>query len=288
MTRAAEISAAFVRSQPDSAARALDHVSPADVAAFIASVGEVEGAEVIARMQPSRGADILEQLAPPRAASLLHHAPPHVRSVLMRALSTTAQQAILKAAPRRQAAVLSRFLSYDPATVGAWMDAPSATFAPETKVSDCLRQLRGLGRNPGSCVHVIGSERQFLGVVELDGLIAAGDDDVLGEIMRRDIFTIAPQASLASVVALEAWDTALALPVTDRRRALVGSLRFDSLREALDIHHRTGGGPQLNVVVMHMTQAFLVSLSGLLQVATTEPSLSRLSNDHEPLQESRQ
>jgi len=43
MTRAAEISEAFVKSQPASAARALDQVSSADVAAFIGSVGEVEG-----------------------------------------------------------------------------------------------------------------------------------------------------------------------------------------------------------------------------------------------------
>jgi Mg/Co/Ni transporter MgtE len=281
MSRAAEISGAFIKSQPASAARALDQVSPADVAAFLESLAEADCAAVLSRMQPSRAAAILELLAPVKAAGLLHHAPPHVRYIMMRALAAPIQQAILKAAPRRQAAVLSRSLSYDPATVGAWMDAPGATFPPQTTVSDCLTQLRSRGTRLISSVFVIGEERVFLGTVDLDSLLAAGDEETLSAIMQRGGVTISPQANLGSVVSLEAWDTALSLPVTDRRQQLVGSLRFDSLREGLDIHHGALGGPRLNMVVMHMAQAFLISLSGLLHVATSGPSLSRLSSEPE-------
>lgn len=283
MNRAVEISRAFLKSQPTCAARALDRVPPADVAAFVAAEDEADVAEVIARMQPSRAAAILENLAPAKAAALLHHAPAHVRAVVMRALPPASQQAILRAAPRRQAAALSRFLSYDSGSVGAWMDAPSATFAPDTTVGDCLRQLRSLGGRLDPSIFVVDAERRLLGVVELGDLLTAADDERLDAIMRRNIATIAPQASLGSVVSLEAWDSALALPVVDRRR-LVGSLRFDSLREALDIHHGASGGLTANVVTMHMAQALLVSLSGLIHVATREPALSRLSNNGEARQ----
>ncbi len=276
MTKAAEISRAFLRNQPASAARALDHVSPADVAAFIAPLNEAEVAEVLAKMQPPRAAAILEQVEPAKAAALLHQAPAYARAILMRALPQPKQQAVLRAAPRRQAAALSRYLTYDPGSVGAWMDAPGATFRPDVTVRDCLGQLRGLGNRLGSSVFVVAEERLLLGSVELDTLLAAEDAETLGGIMQRDPATIAPQASLASVVSLEAWDSKLALPVVQRGR-LVGSLRFDSLREALDIHHGAAGGVGLNLVTLHMAQAFLVSLSGLIQVATREPSLSRLS-----------
>lgn len=276
MTKAAEISRAFLRDHPASAARALDHVSPADVAAFITPLNKAEVAEVLARMQPPRAAAIVEQLDPAKAAALLHQAPAYTRAMLMRALPPPAQQAVLKAAPRRQAATLSRYLTYDPGSVGAWMDAPSATFSPGATVGDCLAQLRGLGNRLGSSVFVADAERRLLGSVELQALLAADDAEPLRDIMERDPFTIAPQASLASVVSLEAWDSKLALPVVQRRR-LVGSLRFDSLREALDIHHGAAGGVGLNLVTLHMAQAFLVSLSGLIQVAAREPNLSRLS-----------
>jgi Mg/Co/Ni transporter MgtE len=280
MTKAAEISRAFLRSQPASAARALDNVASADVAAFVAPLDEAEVAAVLAHMQSSRAAAVLEELPAEKAAALLNQAPSHVRALLMRGLPPERQQAVLRAAPRRQAAALSRYLTYDPGTVGAWMDAPGAIFAAETTVAACLEQLRGLGNRLGSSAFVVDEERRLLGSVELNQLLAAGDAETLGDIMQRDVTSIVPQASLASVVALEAWDSTLALPVVERRR-LVGSLRFDSLREGLDIHHGGTGGLRVNVVALHMAQALLVSLSGLLQVATREPGLSRLSGNAE-------
>ena len=281
MNRAAELSKSFLKDQPARAARALDQILAADVAAFVGMLGEAEVAEVISRMQPSHAAATLELMAPEKAAALLHQAPSYARAILMRALMPAAQKKILKAAPRRQAAALSRYLSYDPGTVGAWMEVPSATFAPDTKVEDCLRQLRALGNRLDSSLFVVDRDRRLLGVVELSALLAAADGETVDRVMRRDVASIAPQASLASVVALEAWDSTLALPVTDVRRQLVGSLRFDTLREGLDVQHAHSGNLGLNLVAMHMIQAFLISLSGLLQVATTEPRLSRLSGDSE-------
>lgn len=280
MTRAAEISQTFLRNQPASAARALDNVASADVAAFVAPLDEAEVAAVLAHMQSSRAAAVLEELPPEKTAALLNQAPSHVRALLMRGLPPERQQAVLRAAPRRQAAALSRYLTYDPGTVGAWMDAPGAIFAPGITVAACLEQLRGLGNRLGTSAFVVGEERRLLGTVELNQLLAAGDEETLGDIMQRDVTSIVPQASLASVVALEAWDSTLALPVVERRR-LVGSLRFDSLREGLDIHQGGAGGLRVNVVALHMAQALLVSLSGLLQVATREPGLSRLSGNAE-------
>lgn len=282
MNRAVELSKAFLKDQPASAARVLDQLSPVDVAAFVADLDEQQVAAVLAQMQPAQSAQVIEQLTPEKAAAVLRQAPAHAQTLLMRAVSPAVQQAILKAAPRRQAAALSRHLSFDPATVGAWMEAPGATFSPQTRVADCLATLRGLGRGLTSNVYVIDGEQHLLGVAALEHLLAAADESLLEEIMQRDITPTMPQATLASIVALEAWDSILALPVVDQRRRLVGSLRFESLREGLDIQHGTSGSLRLNLVAMHMAEAFLVSLSGLLQVAATEPGLSRLSGEAEP------
>jgi magnesium transporter len=232
-------------------------------------------------MQPASAARVLEQLEPEKAAALLRQAPAYAQTLLMRAVSPAAQQVILKAAPRRQAAALSRHLTFDPASVGAWMEVPGATFPPATRVADCLETLRGLGQRLSSHVHVVDGEQRLLGVAALERLLAAEDETLLEEIMQRDIASTVPQATLASIVALAAWDSTLALPVVDQRRRLVGSLRFESLREGLDIQHGAAGRLQLNLVAMHMAEAFLVSLSGLLQVAATEPGLSRLAGEAE-------
>jgi magnesium transporter len=281
MNRAVELSRGFLKDQPASAARVLDQLQAVDVAAFVKDLAEAEVANVLARMQPAQAARVLQELPPRKAAALLHQAPAYARTLVMRAIDPTAQQAILKAAPRRQAAALSRHITFDPSTVGAWMEVPGATFPPRTRVDDCLATLRGLGQRLSSNVYVIDGEQRLLGVATLEHLLAATDEALLEEVMRRDIAPTVPQASLASIVSLEAWDSILALPVVDQRRRLIGSLRFESLREGLDIQHGASGRLHFNLVAMHMVEAFLVSLSGLLQVAATEPGLSRLSGEAE-------
>jgi Mg/Co/Ni transporter MgtE len=286
MNRAVELSKAFLKDQPASAARVLDQLPAGDVAAFVADLDESQVAQVLAQMQPAQAARVLEQLEPEKAAALLRQAPAHAQTLLMRAVSPAAQQVILKSAPRRQAAALSRHLAFDPVTVGAWMEVPGATFSPQTRVDDCLATLRGLGQRLSSNVYVVDGEQHLLGVAALERLLAATDETLLEEIMQRDVTPTVPQATLASIVALVAWDSTLALPVVDQRRRLVGSLRFESLREGLDIQHGASGSLHFNLVAMHMAEAFLVSLSGLLQVAATEPGLSRLSGEAEPRQRS--
>lgn len=282
MNRAIDLSRAFLKDQPASAARVLDQLPPADVAAFIAGLDEAEVAGVLARMQPAQAARVLEQIEPQQAVAVLRLAPAYAQTLMLRALSPVTQQVILKAAPRRQAAALSRHLTFDAATVGAWMEVPGATFSPQTRVADSLATLRGQGARLLSNIFVVEDGNRFAGMASLDRLLAAQDDALLQDIMERNMTTIAPQATLASVVALPAWDSTLALPVVDQRRRLLGCLRFESLREGLDIQHGVEGSLKLNLVVMHMAQALLISLSGLLQIAATEPGLSRLSAEAEP------
>ncbi len=278
MNRATELSIAFLESHPDGAARVLDGIRAEDAAAFVEEVPEASVASVLALMQPARAAAVLERASPGKAASLLSETPAHARTQLLRALSEATRNSALAALPKKQAAAMRRYLAYGQGTVGAWMDSPNTTFSADTRVDDCLRRVRELGRRLGSFVFVIDADRRLRGTVHVDRLLAAGDDVLLGDLMAREVAPLSPQASLSSVITLRAWDAALSLPVTDRSQRLVGVLHFDSLREGLIVDRGPSGGFQVNVMLMHLAQAFLVSLSGLMNVATAQPASSRLDN----------
>ncbi len=281
MDRATELSIAFLETQPAGAARALEQIPAEDAAAFVEEVPEPRAAAVLGHMQPARAAAILEHLSPKKAATVLMQTAAPARSVLLRAVSGPARDAALAALSKREAAALRRYLAYAPGTVGAWMDAPRAVFATDATVGDCLKRVRRLGVRLGSLVFVVDEERRLLGVVDVDRLLGAQDSVLLGEVMKKDFSRLSPQASLATVVSLPAWDRALSLPVVDRSRRLLGVLHFDSLREGLLADRRQTEGFQINFLVVHLVQAFLVALSGLLQTATTEPGVSRLTSDWE-------
>jgi magnesium transporter len=281
MDRAAELSIAFLETYPLSAARVLDQIAPDDAAAYVSDAPEAVAATVLGLMQPARAAAVLTRSTPKKAAALLIQTPAHARSLLLRALPDETTDLILAAVPRRQAAALRRYLAYDPGTVGAWMEAPRATFTRDTTVGDCLDRIRRLGGRLGSVVFVIDAERRLLGTVDFEALLGADDDMSLVDLMRKGVTSLSPQASLTTVVSHTAWDTSLSLPVADRRRRLVGVLHFDSLREGLIVGRGSAGGIQANLLLVHLAQALLVTLSGLLHIAAAESAPTRMAGGEE-------
>ncbi len=279
MNRAAELSIAFLVSQPAGAARVLDQISVDEAAAFIANAPDAAVAGVLGFMQPARAAALLERCPPEKAAVLLSQTAAHTRTLLLRTLPEATRDAALAALPRREAAAMRRYLSYSPGTVGAWMEAPKVTFAPDTTVGECLGRLRQLGSDRlGSCVFVVGPERRLLGTVDVDVLLGGEDRDLLEDRMRRDLAPLSPQAALGSTLSLPAWDASLLLPVVDRSRRLIGVLHFESLREGLVVDRSAAGSLPFNILLMHLSHALFVSLLGLLHVATTEPVPTRIGS----------
>ena len=281
MSRALDLSLAFVTSQPEAAAQALEHVEPTDAAAFVAQIDREAAAAVLEQMHTAQAADMLVRLNPARAARILSAMPAHARLLLLRAMPDGDREQILRKAPMGQGVLLRRNLDYSPTTVGAWMDAPKATFAPDVDVGDCLASVRRLGVRVGSFVAVVDDNECLLGTADIDSLLEADDATALSDMMRVDTPHLSPQAEIDSVVSLPAWDTALSLPVCDRGRRLVGVLDFESVREALAVSRRHVSELGINNVVIHLAQTFLITMSGLLQLTTSNPDITRLHQSRE-------
>ena len=188
---------------------------------------------------------------------------------------------ILSTLSKRQAATLRRYIAYGAGTVGAWMDAPKAVFPVDATVDDCLKSLRGLGARLGSVVFAVDADRKLRGTVDVDALLSADGKTLLSEFMDRRYVSLSPQALLTSVVTLRAWDKSLSLPVVDRSRRLVGVLHFDHLREGLVADRGPENPAQFNAMLSYLVQAFLISLSGLLDATTMKPIPTRLEDEGE-------
>lgn len=277
MTKPNELSIAYLERHADSAARVLEQLAQQDAAAFVGEAPQEPVAAVLERMQPARAAAVLSECPAKTAASLLGLMATHSRLGVLLAMTDDAKEAVLTAATKRQAAMMRRYLNYDPGTVGAWMDAPNAVFMSDMTARDCLSRIRGLGARLGSIVCVVDDRQQLHGIIDIDTLLDAADTTPLSELMDPNPVRVLPQSAIASVVSLPAWDSTLSVPVTDRTEKLVGILHFRSVREGLSAERHNERPSQTNLVLVHVAQAMAVSLMGLFQVATTEPRISRLS-----------
>ena len=282
MNRAEELSIAFLKTQPEGAARVLEQLPSKEAASFISEAPVPESVAVLGRMQRARAADVLSHCEPERAVVLLTQIDSHARSLLLRALPTNARDAMLAAAPKRQASMLRRHLDTNPNAVGAWMDAPKATFTPDSQVGACLDQIRRLGsqtrfrhlrdrRCPAAHRNELISKR----------CCSPRDSAPLSGLMQRDPPTLSQHASISSVASLPAWDTMLTMPVTDRHDRLIGVLHFDSVREGMTSEVTSTAGVDANIVLLHLMQTFLVCLSGLLNTALTKSDIMRMSPTRE-------
>lgn len=281
MDNAVELSIAFLRRHPAGAARALARIPPQDAAAFAADAPGATVALALGHMQPASAVRILEQCEPKAAATLLLEMTGTAQAATLRALPGPVRGVILNAMPKRRAATMRRLLSHAAGSVGAWMEATQATFRPETTVAECLQRVRSLQSRLGGIVYLTDANARLLGSVDIDDVLSAADDLPLSGLPQRRVRVLHPQTPLSSTMGLPDWDSALSLPVADRSRRLLGALSFESLREGLAADRVEARGWQFNVLLLHVAQAFLVSLSGLLQVAITEPELSRLGDEED-------
>lgn len=281
MTDASALSIAFLKHQPVGAARALSRVPPDQAAAFATDAPGDLVAATLGRMQPADAIRILQGCSPETAGSLLSQMVGNAQAAALRGMEDAARDAALAALPKRTSAAMRRLLSHAADSVGAWMEATRATFRPETKVADCLKRVRALHGRLGGIVYLTDENGRLHASVDVDEVLAAGDGASLDSLPARKVQPLHPQSTLTSVIALPDWDTAWALPVVDRRRRLLGVLSFENLRRGLEAGRGETTGWPFNLLLLHLSQAFLVSLSGLLNVAVTQPELSRLKPGEE-------
>lgn len=265
MSRRSRLTLAFLRHDPDSAARVLQELDLNESAAFLESVPVRIAAPVIDRMVPFAAARCLERLEAHRAASVLRDLPAIDRTTLVRLLSEAARHAILSELPESMARRIARSLRYPASAVGAWIDAQIPTLNGDHLVKDALRFLR----TSSSVSHIYLESREdgrYRGAIALTDLIQSRADARLDELPLTRIVPVSNRAMLAAVQRHPAWDECLALPVTGRRGNVLGGLSRRALREGLHERHASSTRPE-RPIANALVDALFVSAGGLARLA---------------------
>jgi len=270
-----DFSIGYLRSHPEGAASVLESLAPVDAAAFLKDVPSEPAGRVLERMQPLVAAAILPAMTRKKAADVLLAMDVHGRSQVVRLLDDSLMAAIMKQMPKGAARDLAKFLRYPEGSVGAWMSLDVAVFERSSTAGDCLAQLRNLPDKVRGLVFVVDSERKYYGVVEVVDLLSIPEERCVETAARTNAKRLSPFARLISVVSLPSWDTALSLAVVDSKGRLLGALHFDRLRDGLASEQRAVEERPMGQVVVHMAEAFLVCVAGLLQAPAAKPVLAR-------------
>ena len=220
----------------------LSSMHPGELADILEELGAKNRQEVFNALSVETAADALEavtpeyqrtlvaQGSPDRAAEILDEMPTHEAADVLRDLGPDAP-ALLRRMEHEAATDVTSVLSHGERSAGGVMSTDCIEAAPGERAGDVLARLRQTvaDRDVYTVIYVLDHDRHLLGVVSLKYLLAAADDAVLETFMMKDAATVAPDAPLRDVARVFMKYGFLGLPVVDTNGVFLGAVRFASV-----------------------------------------------------------
>ncbi|MHC0063291.1 magnesium transporter [Nostoc sp. UIC 10890] len=183
--------------------------------------------------------DIVDQMSSDDRARLFDELPAKVVNRLLEQLSPTERQAT------------AQLLGYEADTAGRIMTLELISLKENFTVSQALERIRNLA-NASEMIYylyVMDAARRLTGIVSLRELVTSQPEQIIGEIMTRDVVFVYTDTDQEEVARLIQRYDFLAVPVVDREQRLVGIVTVDDVidilqQETTEDIYALGGGVQ--------------------------------------------
>jgi magnesium transporter len=183
--------------------------------------------------------DIVDQMSSDDRARLFDELPAKVVNRLLEQLSPAERQAT------------AQLLGYEGDTAGRIMTLELISLKENLTGSQALERIRNLA-NASEMIYylyVTDAARRLTGIVSLRELVTSQPEEIIGEIMTRDVVFVHTDTDQEEVARLIQRYDFLAVPVVDREQRLVGIITVDDVidilqQETTEDIYALGGGVQ--------------------------------------------
>jgi magnesium transporter len=194
---------------------------------------------LIEELKSQEVCDIVDQMSPDDRARLFDELPAKVVNRLLEQLSPAERQAT------------AQLLGYEADTAGRIMTLELISLKENLTVSQALERIRNLA-NASEMIYylyVMDAARRLTGIVSLRELVTSQPEQMIGEIMTRDVVFVYTDTDQEEVARLIQRYDFLAVPVVDREQLLVGIVTVDDVidilqQETTEDIYALGGGVQ--------------------------------------------
>ena len=202
--------------------RLLTQLDPADAAALVVELCEVQAA------------DLFESLDPAAAAEILHEIPSAERVDLLGEISEFKAETILHEMTEEDKALARRLKSYDPQVAGGLMITELVSYPAGESIGEVVRDLR---KNTTvyrdyevQYLYIVDDRSRRVGVLPLRSLLQAEDDELVESVMIPDPLTVQDESLLEDLDLFFDRHHFLAVPVVDGDGRLVGVVHNEAVQ----------------------------------------------------------
>ncbi len=187
-------------------------------------------ATALGNMEAFGAAECLSGWSDERIAALLELLPLANAARILRVMSVSDRDRIMKLAPEARTRVLRGILSFPEGTAAARMDPDIPAFFEDSKAGRIWKRLSAYDRRLGPYIYIVEGEGKLVGVMSLRELMTAPPNVELRSVMMKPVARIEAHASDRAVIAHAAWQRYSALPVVDEAGVLLGVIRYSTFR----------------------------------------------------------
>jgi magnesium transporter len=192
--------------------------------------------QLVARLKacpPHQAAQLLAKTDAALAFKALTELNPSFTQDILRALPDERRQAVIANATPELARQWERNKSFEPGTLGGFMEPTYAMFRPETTVGEAIERLHDLVKIAFITYgYVTDPDYTLVGLVTMRDLLLADRNAQLADIMLRHVFVLRPGMSLSEAMKLSLSRHYPVYPVCDDRNRLLGLVRGQAIFEA--------------------------------------------------------
>lgn len=143
---------------------------------------------------------------------------------------------ILKSSKEEERQLINQFLKYPPNSAGSIMTIEYVDLKKEMTVKEALRHIKktGLSKETVYTCYVIDKKRVLEGIVSLRTLVVSDEDEILENIMEKDVIKVNTHDDQESVAAVFKKYGFLALPVVDNENRLIGIITVDDIMDVME------------------------------------------------------
>jgi magnesium transporter len=237
---------------PADIADILEQITPAQRAKVFAHLDNQQAAEAISEMEDELQARVVDDLGNQRASDILEEMDPDDAADVIGDLPYDKAEKLLRLMGLEEQAEIRGLLGYREKPAGGIMTPEVTTVTAEMTVQQVIDHLRSEAAENESIyyVYVVGAARQLEGVVSLRGLIMSQPEALIGDIVKRDVFTVGPDDDQELVADLMSKYDLLAMPVIDETGRILGIVTVDDALDVMeeesaeDLALATGAGPE--------------------------------------------
>ena len=218
---------------PADIADILEDLNNKDRLLILDSLGDETAAETMEEMDPEVQATMVKQMESDDVADILENMNPDDAADLLGIMPEKKASEVLNLMDEEEAKEVQELMRYSDRSAGSLMTTEYIAILGHCSVSDIFSALRRLGQEIDMIyyIYVQNDEGQILGVMSLRDLLLADPVQLASDVMKKEVLSVLPTATIEEVTNLLSKYDFLCVPVVDNDGKILGIVTFD---DALD------------------------------------------------------